>query len=258
MQALGITAVEVNEQLRDAESRCRRRPRAGRRRRAGDPRARRRAHRGGPRRHADHAARAARFARLRDLADVHDGVGGDAHHRAPERPPRHHLRRDQEQGLLGRAVLQASRRPSSPRSATRIRQVKMTQIFTTVDLHQAHLPLRARARCIEGSVLAVLVVWLFLRDMRATLISALAIPLSAIPTFAFMQWMGFTLNSDQPAGAVAGGRRAGGRCHRRDREHRAPHAHGQERLPGGARCRRPDRPGGGRDLLRPSSRCSCR
>jgi multidrug efflux pump subunit AcrB len=48
---------------------------------------------------------------------------------------------------------------------------------------------------IEGSLLAVLVVWLFLRDMRATLISALAIPLSAIPTFAFMQWMGFTLNS---------------------------------------------------------------
>ncbi len=30
--------------------------------------------------------------------------------------------------------------------------------------------------------------------MRATLISALAIPLSAVPTFVFMQWMGFTLN----------------------------------------------------------------
>ena len=36
--------------------------------------------------------------------------------------------------------------------------------------------------------------WLFLRDLRATAISALAIPLSAIPTFAFMQAMGFTLN----------------------------------------------------------------
>ena len=47
---------------------------------------------------------------------------------------------------------------------------------------------------IEGSILAVAVVWLFLRNWRATLISALAIPLSAIPTFAFMQWMGFTLN----------------------------------------------------------------
>jgi multidrug efflux pump subunit AcrB len=43
-------------------------------------------------------------------------------------------------------------------------------------------------------MLAVAVVWLFLRSWRATLISALAIPLSAIPTFAFMQWMDFTLN----------------------------------------------------------------
>src|SRR5690606_38393466 len=35
---------------------------------------------------------------------------------------------------------------------------------------------------------------LFLRDLRATLISAVALPLSVIPTFLFMQWMGFTLN----------------------------------------------------------------
>ena len=48
---------------------------------------------------------------------------------------------------------------------------------------------------IEGAVLAVLVVFLFLRDWRATLISALAIPLSAIPTFWFMDLLGFTLNS---------------------------------------------------------------
>ena len=47
---------------------------------------------------------------------------------------------------------------------------------------------------IEGAVLAVFVVFLFLRDWRATLISALAIPLSAIPAFWFMDLMGFTLN----------------------------------------------------------------
>ena len=47
---------------------------------------------------------------------------------------------------------------------------------------------------VEGAMLAVLVVFLFLRDWRATLISALAIPLSAIPTFWFMELMGFTLN----------------------------------------------------------------
>ncbi len=47
---------------------------------------------------------------------------------------------------------------------------------------------------IEGAVLAVAVVFLFLRDRRATIISALAIPLSAIPTFWIMTLMGFTLN----------------------------------------------------------------
>ena len=47
---------------------------------------------------------------------------------------------------------------------------------------------------IEGAVLAVIVVWFFLRDWRATFVSAVALPLSAIPTFAVMHWMGFTLN----------------------------------------------------------------
>ena len=48
---------------------------------------------------------------------------------------------------------------------------------------------------IEGAVLAVVVVFFFLRDKRATLISALAIPLSAIPTFWIMDLMHFTLNN---------------------------------------------------------------
>jgi hydrophobe/amphiphile efflux-1 (HAE1) family protein len=45
-----------------------------------------------------------------------------------------------------------------------------------------------------GTVLAILVVWWFLRDARATLISSVAIPLSTIPTFLAMKWLGFTLN----------------------------------------------------------------
>jgi hydrophobe/amphiphile efflux-1 (HAE1) family protein len=47
---------------------------------------------------------------------------------------------------------------------------------------------------IEGAVLAVLVVLLFLRNWRATLISAVALPLSVIPTFWAMSVMGFSLN----------------------------------------------------------------
>ncbi|AKI02068.1 cation/multidrug efflux pump [Hoeflea sp. IMCC20628] len=47
---------------------------------------------------------------------------------------------------------------------------------------------------VEGSLLAVLVVFLFLRNWRATLIAAVALPLSAIPTFYVMDLLGFSLN----------------------------------------------------------------
>ncbi|MBV7519535.1 efflux RND transporter permease subunit [Ensifer sp. ENS12] len=46
----------------------------------------------------------------------------------------------------------------------------------------------------EGALLAVIVVMLFLRNWRATLISAVALPLSAIPTFWIMDLLGFSLN----------------------------------------------------------------
>ncbi|TBE49810.1 efflux RND transporter permease subunit [Rhizobium ruizarguesonis] len=46
----------------------------------------------------------------------------------------------------------------------------------------------------EGAILAIIVVWLFLRDWRATILSAVALPLSVIPTFLVMYLAGFSLN----------------------------------------------------------------
>jgi multidrug efflux pump subunit AcrB len=46
----------------------------------------------------------------------------------------------------------------------------------------------------EGAILAVLVVWLFLRDWRATFVSAVALPLSVIPAFIGMHLLGFSIN----------------------------------------------------------------
>jgi multidrug efflux pump subunit AcrB len=46
----------------------------------------------------------------------------------------------------------------------------------------------------EGAILAVIVVWLFLRDWRATLVTAVALPLSVIPAFIGMQALGFSIN----------------------------------------------------------------
>ncbi|MEO0061820.1 MAG: hypothetical protein RLZZ08_380, partial [Pseudomonadota bacterium] len=72
--------------------------------------------------------------------------------------------------------------------------VKFTRLFTEVDYTKAQYE-TSMASMVEGAVLAVIVVFLFLRDWRATVIAALAIPLSAIPTFWFMDQLGFTLNT---------------------------------------------------------------
>ena len=47
---------------------------------------------------------------------------------------------------------------------------------------------------IEGAILAIVVVFVFLRDWRATIIAAVALPLSMIPAFWAMDLMGFSLN----------------------------------------------------------------
>jgi multidrug efflux pump subunit AcrB len=71
--------------------------------------------------------------------------------------------------------------------------ITVTEAFNFVD------PVRenyngSMSLLIEGALLAVLVVWLFLRDWRATLVSATALPLSIIPTFGAMYLLDFSLN----------------------------------------------------------------
>ncbi|HRE34736.1 MAG TPA: efflux RND transporter permease subunit, partial [Sphingopyxis terrae] len=73
-------------------------------------------------------------------------------------------------------------------------KVKFKILFTRTEYTKEQYR-SSMAAMIEGAVLAVVVVFLFLRDWRATMISAMAIPLSAIPTFWFMDLMGFSLNS---------------------------------------------------------------
>ena len=60
-------------------------------------------------------------------------------------------------------------------------------IETSIDTVKEHL--------IIGSILAAVVVFLFLANSRATVIAALSIPTSIIAAFAIVDYMGFTLNS---------------------------------------------------------------
>jgi len=72
-------------------------------------------------------------------------------------------------------------------------EIKIKLFNSTVDftLESYYASIEA---LVLGAILAVIVVFWFLRDFRATLISAIAMPLSVIPTFIFMSWLGFTLN----------------------------------------------------------------
>jgi HAE1 family hydrophobic/amphiphilic exporter-1 len=71
--------------------------------------------------------------------------------------------------------------------------VSFVKIFSTVDETRASFAATEHT-LLEGMLLASLVVFLFLREWRATLITAIAMPVSLVPTFAFMAIMGFSLN----------------------------------------------------------------
>ena len=191
LQALGLTAVEVNEQLRALNLDA-----AGGRAEVGGGEQSIRVL-GGAKSAEDLAetqiiARGGRSFRLREVADVHDGV------EEVRSIARLNGRPATAFGVFkakGASDVSVSRAVEAELAKIRIEtpSVQMALISTTVD-HTLRTYESSLSALIEGSILAVGVVWLFLRSWRATVISALAIPLSAIPTFAFMQWMGFTLN----------------------------------------------------------------
>ena len=192
MQALGITAVEVNQQIRqinlDAPG--------GRAQLGGGEQSIRVL---GGARSADQLgdtqirSNGGKIMRLRDIAQVSDGV---AEIRSLSRLNGRLATTFgvfKAKGSSDVSVLAAVQKEIAS-IAKEHPDVSVKMVFTTVEntKRSYHAALEAM---ILGAVLAVLVVWLFLRDTRATLVSALAIPLSAIPTFAFMQAMGFTLNN---------------------------------------------------------------
>src|SRR6218665_3772431 len=72
-------------------------------------------------------------------------------------------------------------------------EIQFDEAFNFVDPVQENYD-GSMALLYEGALLAVIVVWFFLRDWRATLVAATALPLSVIPAFGVMYLMGFTVN----------------------------------------------------------------
>ncbi len=135
---------------------------------------------------------AGRYVRLTDVAEVGDGAGetrGFA--RLDNRPAvafSVNKTRDASDVTVEKHVL-----AGIDTLAKAHPEVHFTPVVSTVE--QTRETFNATVHVlIEGMLLAALVVFLFLRNWRATLISAAAMPLSLIPTFLAISLMGFSLN----------------------------------------------------------------
>ncbi len=191
LQAMGLTAVEVNDQLRELNLDA-----AGGRAQVGGGEQAIRVL-GGAKTAAALAetqiiVRGGKFARLSDIAEVSDGVAEVRMMARLDGRPATAFSVYKAVGASDVSTAAGVTREIA-KILAETPAVQIHMIFTTVD-HTVRTYHSALSALVEGSVLAVVVVWFFLRSWRATLISALAIPLSAVPTFAFMQWIGFTLN----------------------------------------------------------------
>jgi multidrug efflux pump subunit AcrB len=72
-------------------------------------------------------------------------------------------------------------------------EISLERVFNTVDMvYETYKG--SMEMMFEGALLAVIVVIFFLRNMRATIVAATALPLAIIPTFAFIYLFGFTIN----------------------------------------------------------------
>jgi multidrug efflux pump subunit AcrB len=191
LQALGLTAYEVNEQLRALNLDA-----AGGRAQVGGGEQAIRVLGGAKTAEAlaetQIIASGGRSLRLREIAAVHDGVQEVRSIARLNGRPATAFGIYKAKGASDVGVFRAAQAELA-KIQEETPTVHLTLTFTTVT-HTLGTYKSSLSTLIEGSILAVMVVWFFLRNGRATLISALAIPLSAVPTFAFMQWMDFTLN----------------------------------------------------------------
>jgi len=135
---------------------------------------------------------ASHFVRLSDIAEVGDGQaeerGFARYNGAPVAAFQVNKTKDASDVAVETRVIDAVDALAKAHP-----DVRFTEIVSTVAETRASFSATVHV-LLEGMALAALVVLVFLRDWRATAITAVAMPLSLIPTFAVMSLLGFSLN----------------------------------------------------------------
>ncbi len=134
-----------------------------------------------------------RFVRLSDVADVGDGSAEERGFALLDDRPVVGFEVSKTK-LASEVSTEDNVDAAIRRLETEHPEVKIHKIVSQVDQTRDAFSATLHT-LLEGMALAALVVWLFLRDWRATAITAIAMPVSLIPTFAFMNLNGFSLNT---------------------------------------------------------------
>ncbi|QCP53655.1 efflux RND transporter permease subunit [Trinickia violacea] len=134
-----------------------------------------------------------RRVRLDQIARVHDGAADRTSYAYLNGKPVIGVQITRSKGNSDVTVMHDLRRAVAAFAAAHP-QVQLREASSTVTPIEDNYE-GSMSMLIEGALLAIAVVWWFLRDGRATLVSAAALPLSIIPTFGFMYLAGYTLNT---------------------------------------------------------------
>jgi HAE1 family hydrophobic/amphiphilic exporter-1 len=133
--------------------------------------------------------------RVRDVAQVIDGMEDERSASFLDARPAVSLVVRKQSGANTVAVAEDVRkaleevRPRVEKAGASLAVPTDNSVYIARSIHDVQFDL------LFGAALAVAIILLFLRDLRATLISAVAIPTSVIASFAFMEWLGFTFNN---------------------------------------------------------------
>ncbi|SMB21111.1 Acriflavin resistance protein [Sterolibacterium denitrificans] len=134
-----------------------------------------------------------RTVRLSDIARVHDGYADRSSIALFDGQPSVAFELTRSKGSMEVTVAEAVAKALDKFRAEHP-EVSITEIYNTweptYNNYRGSMDL-----LLEGAFIAVIVVWWFLRDWRATFVATTALPLSIIPTFFGMQLLGYSLDT---------------------------------------------------------------
>ncbi|MDR2181644.1 MAG: efflux RND transporter permease subunit, partial [Treponema sp.] len=140
---------------------------------------------------------------LRDLANVYEGYRDQTSLVLVDNSPTVALMVQKQSGKNSVQTAQELRR-RIPQILREIPQdISVTEIFNTTDEIENSIA-QVASTTISGAILAILILFVFLRSIKPTMIIGLSIPISLIVTIMLMYFAGLTLNLMTMAGLVLG------------------------------------------------------